>query len=603
MVASWLGTAVLVGARWPLARVFESHDAAGASVLALALAAFAPGLVGYGISANLSRVLYARGRNRATALAIGGGWLLVIAADLVIVPFVPPRHVVPALGLGMSFGLTVSGLALLILVARDRGALALHGVPRAFLAGLAGRGGRARRSASVLAGALALRPGSSSTSDFGAGDGGGHRRVRRPSRAASTSATSEPRWPASVPAPASPAPPPPAAPAGQVGQVGRSAGSRWSSGRRRAGPGRTSGCSRPGLAGRGIGVSVLGPPSADAAFGFGALTGVMFSPVEIGGRPRPGDVAAVLRLRGGCSVPAPDVVHAHGLRAGALAAIALGGSAHAGHPPGGDRGSWSPSITRRRPAGEPGCWSTACSSASSPAARTWCCASRPTSRRACDCGARGSAGDRVRPRYRPQHPTAPRHPSNPDTRHSPSFARRLDGRGPRGGAAGRSRKDFGTLLAAAARWRDLDPEPQVAIAGEGPLAADLRAQADLARRRRGVPRTPDDVPDLLAAAAVFVLPSRWEGQPLILQEALRAGAAIVATRVGGIPDLVGDDAAVLVRPGDPQALAAAVRAVLTDPPLAARLRAAAVARGGTLPTAADAVAAALAAYAEALAAA
>jgi peptidoglycan biosynthesis protein MviN/MurJ (putative lipid II flippase) len=154
MVASWLGAAVLVGARWPLARVFESHDARGASVLALALAAFAPGLVGYGISANLSRVLYARGRTRATALAIGGGWLLVIAADLVIVPFVAPRHVVPALGLGMSFGLTVSGLALLILVRRDRGALALHGVSRAFVAGLVGAVAAAV-AGSLLAGALA----------------------------------------------------------------------------------------------------------------------------------------------------------------------------------------------------------------------------------------------------------------------------------------------------------------------------------------------------------------------------------------------------------------------------------------------------------------
>jgi peptidoglycan biosynthesis protein MviN/MurJ (putative lipid II flippase) len=153
MVASWLGTAVLVGARWPLARVFESHQARGAAVLALALAAFAPGLVGYGISANLSRVLYARGRNRATALAIGGGWLLVIAADLAIVPFVAPRHVVPALGLGMSFGLTVSGLALLILVRRDRGAVALSGVPRAFLAGLAGAAAGAV-AGSLLAGAL-----------------------------------------------------------------------------------------------------------------------------------------------------------------------------------------------------------------------------------------------------------------------------------------------------------------------------------------------------------------------------------------------------------------------------------------------------------------
>jgi peptidoglycan biosynthesis protein MviN/MurJ (putative lipid II flippase) len=153
LVASWLGAAVLVGARWPLARVFESHDVRGASALALALAAFAPGLVGYGLSANLSRVLYARGRNRATALAIGGGWLLVIAADLVIVPLVAPRQVVPALGLGMSSGLTVSGLALLILVGRDRGALALHGVSRAFLAGLAGAVAGAA-AGSLLAGEL-----------------------------------------------------------------------------------------------------------------------------------------------------------------------------------------------------------------------------------------------------------------------------------------------------------------------------------------------------------------------------------------------------------------------------------------------------------------
>jgi hypothetical protein len=57
---------------------------------------------------------------------------------------------------------------------------------------------------------------------------------------------------------------------------------------------------------------------------------------------------------------------------------------------------------------------------------------------------------------------------------------------------------------------------------------------------------------------------------------------------------------VLVAPGDGPALAAAVRAVLADPPLAARLRAAAAVRGAALPTAADAIAAALAAYARAL---
>ena len=161
-------------------------------------------------------------------------------------------------------------------------------------------------------------------------------------------------------------------------------------------------------------------------------------------------------------------------------------------------------------------------------------------------------------------------------------------------------KDFGTLVAAAARWRDLDPPPLLAIAGDGPLAGELRARAASLGVDAAFLGHRNDVPNLLAGATVFVLPSQWEGQPLILQEALRAGVAIVATRVGGIPDLVGDDAAVLVRPGDPQALAAAVRAVLADPALAARLRAAAAARGAALPTPADAIAAAFAAYAQAL---
>ena len=140
MVASWLGVAGMAGTCIPMARVFQSHpgQAADARQLAIALAAFAPGLVGYGLIANLSRVLYADGRSRTSAAAVSGGWLAVIVADLLIVPFVPARRVVPALGLGTSIGLTVAGLALLVLVRRDRGGRALAGVPRAFLAGLAG---------------------------------------------------------------------------------------------------------------------------------------------------------------------------------------------------------------------------------------------------------------------------------------------------------------------------------------------------------------------------------------------------------------------------------------------------------------------------------
>jgi glycosyltransferase involved in cell wall biosynthesis len=157
-------------------------------------------------------------------------------------------------------------------------------------------------------------------------------------------------------------------------------------------------------------------------------------------------------------------------------------------------------------------------------------------------------------------------------------------------------KGFGVLLEAAAAWRDLDPMPLVVITGDGPLAGKLRARAVALGVAAVFLGHRDDVPARLAAASVFVLPSRWEGQPLVLQEALRAGTPVVAARVGGVPGLTGEDAALLVPQGDARALAAAVRSVLTDAPLAARLRAAAARRAAALPTEADAVTAALDAY-------
>jgi glycosyltransferase involved in cell wall biosynthesis len=161
-----------------------------------------------------------------------------------------------------------------------------------------------------------------------------------------------------------------------------------------------------------------------------------------------------------------------------------------------------------------------------------------------------------------------------------------------------AQKGFDVLLDAAAHWLDLDPPPLVAIAGDGPLAGELRARASFLGVDAAFLGHRDDIPHLLAAAAVFVLPSRWEGQPLIVQEALRAGAAIVATRVGGVSDLVGDDAALLVEPGEAAALAVAVSAVLTDAALATRLRDAAARRRAALPTVDDAIASVLAAYAQ-----
>jgi glycosyltransferase involved in cell wall biosynthesis len=89
----------------------------------------------------------------------------------------------------------------------------------------------------------------------------------------------------------------------------------------------------------------------------------------------------------------------------------------------------------------------------------------------------------------------------------------------------------------------------------------------------------EDVPDLLAAADVFVMPSLWEGLPLALLEAMLAGKAVVASRTSGIPEAVTDGVdGLLVTPGDVADLARALATVLRDPGRRAALATAALAR-------------------------
>jgi len=132
------------------------------------------------------------------------------------------------------------------------------------------------------------------------------------------------------------------------------------------------------------------------------------------------------------------------------------------------------------------------------------------------------------------------------------------------------------------------PRLRVLIAGDGPDREALAARIE----GLGLPVTllgrRDDVADLLAAADVFVLCSRWEARALVVQEALRAGTPVVATAVGGLPGLVGD-AAVLVRWNDPAALATALHDVLTDEVLRTELRRAGPARAAAWPERTDAL--------------
>lgn len=89
----------------------------------------------------------------------------------------------------------------------------------------------------------------------------------------------------------------------------------------------------------------------------------------------------------------------------------------------------------------------------------------------------------------------------------------------------------------------------------------------------------EDVLRLLMAADIFVLPSRQEGLPIVLMEATSAGLPIVATAVGGVPQVLTDGVdGLLVRPNSPSDLAAAMARLIGDPALRERLGAAALVR-------------------------
>ena len=135
-------------------------------------------------------------------------------------------------------------------------------------------------------------------------------------------------------------------------------------------------------------------------------------------------------------------------------------------------------------------------------------------------------------------------------------------------------KGHSHLLDAVARLTPAHPRLHVAIAGRGELASALERQArqaGLGARVHFLGLRPD-IPNILAGADVFALPSLSEGLPLALLEAMFAGRPIVASAVGDVPlALAGGAAGVLVPAGDPIALAGAIHRVLADPGEAQRL--------------------------------
>ncbi|MFK5635964.1 MULTISPECIES: glycosyltransferase family 4 protein [unclassified Ornithinimicrobium] len=349
-----------------------------------------------------------------------------------------------------------------------------------------------------------------------------------------------------------------------------------------------------GLVGRGHRVVVAAPAEVSRRFGLEALGATC---VDLPVSARPGmarDRAAVATLR--AVSRGADVVHAHGLRAGALTSLAL--------PPGGTSGPRFVVTTHNAP----------------PAGLVGRAVYAVTERLACrraDLVLAVSPDLLVRARRAGARaaglavvPAAPGPPLSGERRTVlRDRVRRELGLGTEDRPllvvnAGRlaPQKDQAALVDAfdqLVTTGEIDPAPVLVLAGEGPERTTLEARASTSSRLTDVRLLGhrDDVLDLLASADLVVSSAVWEGQPVWLQEALQVGAPVVATDVGGTALVLGG-AGVLVEPGPGlvERLAAALREVLRDDTVRARLRVRALQRAAELPTATDALEAVLTAY-------
>jgi glycosyltransferase involved in cell wall biosynthesis len=332
-----------------------------------------------------------------------------------------------------------------------------------------------------------------------------------------------------------------------------------------------------GLVAGGATVVVGGPLATEQQFRFTAA-GATFVPVEIPANPTLADASAVRAVRRAL-LDGADVVHAHGLRAGLVALLSRPAAPvvvtlHNSVISAGLRGGLSRLVERRVVR----------------SARVVLGASPDLVTRATALGASDARLGAV---------AAPELPPPARSRAAVRAEFGIGANQPLVLSVGRlhPQKRYDLLVDAAARWRDLTPPAQVAIAGTGPSYLSLAAQISAARAPVTLLGHRNDVADLLLGADLAVVSSDWEARQLFAQEALRAGVPLVATAVGGLPELVGD-AALLVPPGDLDALDAAVRELLADHQRRADLAASGPLQARSWPTESDTVAAVGAIYRE-----
>lgn len=354
-------------------------------------------------------------------------------------------------------------------------------------------------------------------------------------------------------------------------------------GRGRSGSGAHVRSLSAGLVARGVRVTVCAPHAAEHAYDFTGA-GAYFQPTVARTDP-----ATVTALRAACTEA--DLVHAHGLHAAVRACMAL-------------RGRSTPLVVT---------WHTRGHAAGARAHVVRLMERRVARTATVVLGTSSDLVDRARrrgardarlapiavPVYRAPVPADGTVPDGEDRRHHKARAEL--------GAVGRPllltigrlepRQGFTLLLDAARAWRDLDPPPLLVVAGGGSQRPLLQRRIDEERLPVRLLGRRDDVAVLLATADIAVLPSRWEARAQFAQEALRSGVPLVATAVGGVPELVGE-AAQLVPYGDAAALADAVTRLLADPARRARLSRAGRAQAGTWPTEDDTLAQILSVYDE-----
>ncbi|GAB3591566.1 glycosyltransferase [Angustibacter peucedani] len=330
-------------------------------------------------------------------------------------------------------------------------------------------------------------------------------------------------------------------------------------------------------------VTVGAPSSVHEEFDF-AGTGARAEVVEVRERPHPrGDVKAVGTI--GHLADDADVVHAHGLRAGGLAVLAL------------RRRETPLAVTLHNALLAQGV-------GGSPVRAAYAVLERLVARGAdVVLGVSADLEDRLRELGASdvRHAVVPA-PAALRATSTPARVREeldVDGR-PVVLCVARlaEQKGLPLLLDAVALLPQPEPgalAPVVLVAGDGPLRERLAARIEAEQLPVELLGWRDDVGDLLTVADVVVSSAVWEGQPIAVQQALQAGAAVVATDVGGTAEVTGD-AALLVPGGDAPGLAAGLGRLLGDSRAREDLRRRARQRATELPDDDDARDAALDVY-------